>query len=246
MLLEKWCQWTCQTDRVPTNRPCVKSTVSATVLSSPSEPSCSPFTLIGCRLQVASLQVHLQPVVRVLPVVLVLFSDYSNSGRALVNSVLLSWDNETTAYSPYTWKSLLLDIKNKIPGNKCTLGGKRSILRKPYNTGERHKDDKADGEMYRVLELEESILWKWLLLPKGNYGFSDIPIKLLMAFFTELLPDSFTVCRETQKTPNSQSKSEKEKESWRNQAPWLQAILQSYSNWYSMVLTQKQNYRSVD
>ena len=40
---------------------------------------------------------------------------------------------------------------------------------------------------------------------------------------------------ETQKTLNSQSNLEKEKWSWRNQAPWLQAILQSYSNktvWY--------------
>ena len=30
---------------------------------------------------------------------------------------------------------------------------------------------------------------------------------------------SFTVCMETQKTPNSQSNHEKEKRSWRNQAP---------------------------
>ena len=29
----------------------------------------------------------------------------------------------------------------------------------------------------------------------------------------------FTVCMETQKTPNSQSNLEKEKQSWRNQAP---------------------------
>ena len=50
----------------------------------------------------------------------------------------------------------------------------------------------------------------------------------------------------TQKTPTRQRKFEKEKQSWRNQAPWLQAILQSYSNQYSMVLAQKQNYRSMD
>ena len=31
-----------------------------------------------------------------------------------------------------------------------------------------------------------------------------------------------TICMETQKTPNSQSNLEKEKRSWRNQAPWLQ------------------------
>ena len=51
---------------------------------------------------------------------------------------------------------------------------------------------------------------------------------------------------ETQKTLNSQSNLEKEKWSWRNQAPWLQTILQSYSNQNSMVLAQKKKYRSVE
>ena len=46
---------------------------------------------------------------------------------------------------------------------------------------------------------------------------------------------------ETQKTPNSQSNLEKEKWSWRNQAPGLQTILQSYSNQDSMVLAQNRN-----
>ena len=51
---------------------------------------------------------------------------------------------------------------------------------------------------------------------------------------------------QTQKNPNSQSNLEKEKQSWRNQAPWLQTILQSYSNQCSMVLAQKQKYRSME
>ena len=50
----------------------------------------------------------------------------------------------------------------------------------------------------------------------------------------------------SQKTPNSQSNLEKEELSWRNQAPRLQTILQSYSNQDSMVLTQKQKYRSIE
>ena len=50
---------------------------------------------------------------------------------------------------------------------------------------------------------------------------------------------------ETQKTPNSQSNLEKEKWGWRNQAPQLQTISQNYSNQESMVLAQKQKYRSV-
>ena len=55
---------------------------------------------------------------------------------------------------------------------------------------------------------------------------------------------NFTICMETQKTPNSQSNLEKEKR--RNQAPRLQTIPQSYSNQDSMVLAQKQKYRSME
>ena len=51
---------------------------------------------------------------------------------------------------------------------------------------------------------------------------------------------NFTICMETQRTPNSQSNLENEKWSWRNQAPGLQTILQSHSNQDSMVLAQKQ------
>ena len=51
---------------------------------------------------------------------------------------------------------------------------------------------------------------------------------------------------ETQKTPNSQSSLEKEEWNWRNQPVSLQTILQSYSHQDSMVLTQRQKYRSVE
>ena len=50
---------------------------------------------------------------------------------------------------------------------------------------------------------------------------------------------------ETQKTPNSQSSLEKEESSWRNQPSWLQIILQSYSHQDSIVLAQKQKYKSM-
>ena len=56
----------------------------------------------------------------------------------------------------------------------------------------------------------------------------------------------FTICMETQRTANSQSNLEKEKLSWRNQAPGLQTILQSYRHQDSMVLAQKQKYRSME
>ena len=56
---------------------------------------------------------------------------------------------------------------------------------------------------------------------------------------------NFTIHVETQKTPYNQSNLAKEKRRWRNQAPRLQTIPQSYSNQDSMVLAQKQKYRSM-
>ena len=58
--------------------------------------------------------------------------------------------------------------------------------------------------------------------------------------------NNFTICMETQKTPNRKSNLEKENWSWRNQAPTLQTILQSHSNQDNMVLAQKQQYRSME
>ena len=56
---------------------------------------------------------------------------------------------------------------------------------------------------------------------------------------------NFTIRMETQKTLNSQSNLEKEKWCWRNQAPRLHTIPQSYSNQDSMVLAQKQTLKYV-
>ena len=51
---------------------------------------------------------------------------------------------------------------------------------------------------------------------------------------------------EVKKTSNSQSNLEKEEWNWRNQPAQLQTILQSYSHQDSMVLAQRQKYRSVE
>ena len=51
---------------------------------------------------------------------------------------------------------------------------------------------------------------------------------------------------EIQKSLNSQRNLEKEEWNWRNQPSWPQALLQSHSHQDSMVLAQRQKYRSME
>jgi len=64
---------------------------------------------------------------------------------------------------------------------------------------------------------------KMTLLPKQS-TVSYNPYQITNAIFQKTKTKMFKICMETQKTPNSQRNLEKEKQSWKNQAPRTQTI----------------------
>ena len=77
---------------------------------------------------------------------------------------------------------------------------------------------------------------------QSNLQIQHNPYQTTNGIFRRTRTKNFTICMETQKTTKSQSNLEKEKQTWRNQAPRLQTTFQSYSNQDSMVLAQKEKY----
>ena len=63
------------------------------------------------------------------------------------------------------------------------------------------------------------------IIPTAIYGFSAIPIKITSGIFHRDGTKKFIICTETRKTANSQNNHEKEKWSWKNQAPRLQTVV---------------------
>ena len=104
--------------------------------------------------------------------------------------------------------------------------------------------------MFLVYGLEESILWKWL------YYKSTGSMKSILSYqwhFSQIYNKKFYNLCENKRDHKQPTNLEKEKWSWRDRAilqadfrlDWLQTILQSYSHQDSVVLAQKQTYRSM-
>ena len=96
---------------------------------------------------------------------------------------------------------------------------------------------------HKELDMTEWLNWAELN-PKQSMG-SMKSLSNYQHAFHRTGTNTFTICIETQKASNSQNNLEKEKWNWRNHTFWLQTILQSYSHPDSMVLAQRQKYRSM-
>ena len=101
-------------------------------------------------------------------------------------------------------------------------------------------------ERYSMFLSKNIYIVKMTILPNSIYKFNVFPIKLPMAFFTELEQKSSQFIQKHKKSPNTQSSFEKEEWSWSNQLFWLQIILWGYSHQDSIALAQKQKYRPME
>ena len=63
---------------------------------------------------------------------------------------------------------------------------------------------------------------------QSNLQIQRIPYQITSGIFYRARKNNFKVDMETQKTLKSQNNLEKEKQSWRNKAPWFQTIPPSY------------------
>ena len=131
----------------------------------------------------------------------------------------------------------------KCLGLKHTKVGKNPYTKKCKKLINRrwHKEMK---KMYCVW-LEESIFSKWVYYRRQSTDSMQFLSSHQRYFFYRTRSKKFLISLKTQKTANKQCNLEMEKQSWRNEALWLQIALQSFSH-QTMVIAPKQKYRSMD